>query len=208
MEPDLSPAELVAQSDGLILDFDGPICDVYAGRDPGGIASSLAVEFGLVVETCDPLDLIRQAIQSGGQIDVIHSALAQAEVEAIDFATETPGARHLIERYEGPIAIASNNADQAIYRWLNIQQIAAHFAVVIGRDPRQMKPSPTPLRLCANKMRLATDRCVFVGDSVSDIEAAQLAGCPVISFANKPSKRKTFEEFAGVPVVDHLDQLI
>ena len=136
MEHGRSAAQLITESAGLLLDFDGPVCDVYAGSSPARIASEVSARFGLGIDTDDPLDLIAHALITGGPVDDIHQALTETELEAVRSATETPGIRDLLESYQGPIAIVSNNAGEAIDAWLAAAELRSFVHVVTGRDPR------------------------------------------------------------------------
>lgn len=199
-----SASQLIADSAGLLLDFDGPVCDVYAGADPSAIAQDVAAAFELDIDTTDPLELISHALATGGPVDEIHQALAATEVAAVQTATETPGARQLIENYHSPIAIVSNNASQAIEAWLRKAGLESQVDVVTGRDPRRMKPNPWPLEISARAIDRQIDRCVFIGDSLSDFQAALNAGSPVIALANKPNKTAAFEDAGCTTIVQSL----
>lgn len=202
MEPGRSPAQLIAESKGLLLDFDGPVCDVYAGSDPARIAREVAAAFDLEVETDDPLDLITHAIATGGPVDAIHHALTMTEIEAVRTATETPGARRLLEEYHGPVAIVSNNATGAIDAWLTRTGLRSSIEVITGRDPRHMKPDPRSLEIAIETIGCQPEGCIFVGDSMSDIEAALRADVPMIALANRQPKRRAFEQHGSALIID------
>jgi len=208
MEPDRSAAQLVAESEGLLLDFDGPVCDVYAGSDPARIAREVAAAFRLDIDTDDPLDLISHALATGGPVDEIHDALTKTETKAVQTAAETTGMRELIETYEGPVAIVSNNASQAILSWLAGAGLRSHIDVITGRNPRHMKPDPWPLLMAVEGIGRAADRTVLVGDSLSDAQAARRAGVGFVGFANRPTKRASFEIDRVGPIVDSIDELL
>ncbi len=56
--------------------------------------------------------------------------------------------------------------------WLN------HFACIVGKvDGRESKPSPEPLLLACESMRLDVAEVVMVGDGEADMKAANRAGC-------------------------------
>ena len=208
MEPGHSPAQLIADSEALLLDFDGPVCTVYAGSDSPRIAREVRAMFGFDIETDDPLDLILHAVDIGGPVDEVHQVLTGTEIEAVRTATETPGIRQLIESYPGPIAIVSNNAAQAIDAWLATAGLREQVDVITGRDPRRMKPDPWPLILSAQSLDLPLNSCVFVGDSLSDALAAHRAGVPLVALANKPAKRRQFTAEGCRSIINQIDELL
>ena len=194
MGSDRTFQELIAQSKGLLLDFDGPVCDVFAGTSAAQIAHELSAISDIDIQTDDPLDLIREAVRLGGPVEEIHQAITQTEVQAIETATETPGIRQLITQYHGPIAIVSNNAEEAIESWLTNARLREQIDTIVGRSPRKMKPDPAPLVAAAEAIKQPLDRCVFLGDSMTDIEAADRAGCTMVALANRPEKLRAFEQ--------------
>ena len=208
MEPGRSPAQLIAESEGLLLDFDGPVCNVYAGSDPARTASELAAAYNLDINTDDPLQLITYALATNGPVDDIHRALTRTEIEAVRTATETPGIRALIETYHGPIAIVSNNASEAIENWLTHNGLRPSVDDITGRDPQHMKPDPAPLLTAAEALGVPVDRCVFVGDSLNDARAAARAGTALVALANKPSKLRLFMDEGCDAIVEGIDQLV
>ena len=207
MEPGRSPSQLIADSEGLLLDFDGPVCDVYAGSDPARIARDVAAVFDLAIDTDDPLDLIIHAIGADGLVDQVHHALEKAEVDAVRSATETAGIRQLVASYEGPIAIVSNNAAHAIESWLVRANLRPLFEQIIGRDPRRMKPNPWPVGAAVRSIGRRSSECVLVGDSLSDAKAALRAEVPFVAFANKAGKRAMFEAAGCHSIVDQIEEL-
>ena len=202
-----TPAQLIAESEGLLLDFDGPVCDVYAGSDPARIAREVAVAFNLDIDTDDPLDLIIHALENDGPVDAIHQALTETEIEAVQSATETPGIRQLIETYPGPIAVVSNNADEAIDAWLTEAGLRVRIDVIVGRDPRHMKPDPLSLAAASKAIHRVLAHCVFVGDSLTDAEAAERAGTSIIALASSPAKRAGFEARYCTAVITGIEEL-
>jgi phosphoglycolate phosphatase-like HAD superfamily hydrolase len=75
---------------------------------------------------------------------------------------------------------------------------------VVGRaygHPEQMKPNPRLLAIALHVSSQPPHMAVFVGDSLTDIDAARAAGIACIAVANKPGKDVAFRS-AGVPVVN------
>lgn len=209
MEPGSEARRLIAEAKGLILDFDGPMCDVFAGTP----ASVVAEEFRNHVDRTDfvsddPLAVLDAVGQAGGDLDEAHRWLTAREVRVVEAAIETPGLRHLVEQFDGPVAVASNNAAPAITRWLNLNGLASSVAHIEGRDPNTMKPHPRSLVAAARALGLATQQCCFVGDSLSDGVAAQECGVRFIGLANGRPKANRFAAAGFKVLVPRLDDLI
>ena len=96
---------------------------------------------------------------------------------------ELDGARasHRLELADGlphdvPVGVCSLNAETACRRALEVHEIAEYVDAVVGRDTAAtVKPDPEGLLLAIERLGVAPDETVFVGDSDSDREAAQRA---------------------------------
>jgi HAD superfamily hydrolase (TIGR01549 family) len=198
-------AAALARARCVLLDFDGPVCSVFANHTAPTIAAELrrvlidegvSVPEPLLAET-DPLEVIRHTatIQRRGLTRRIEEALTAAELTAASSAEPTPYAREVIvaaHRTGRRVAIVSNNSAAAVRAYLAARRLAGYVHPVIGRafaDPARMKPSPAPVLAALDELAADPRECVMVGDSTSDIEAAQAAGVIAIGYANKPGKR-------------------
>jgi phosphoglycolate phosphatase-like HAD superfamily hydrolase len=77
-------------------------------------------------------------------------------------------------------------------------------------DPSLLKPNPYFLNEALTLLDTPAASTVFVGDSVSDIDAAYTAGMMFVGFANKPGKAGDFFSFspdATITVVSHLSKI-
>jgi hypothetical protein len=71
-----------------------------------------------------------------------------------------------------------------------------------------MKPNPEPIINAVAALGLQPGTCVLIGDSLSDITAAQAAGVSVIAYANKPSKKEQFAEAGADTVVTSMVDVV
>ncbi len=205
--------------DAVILDFDGPMCNLFAGYPASSIADELKQHLladgwpaAALPATNDPHQILRLVHrQAPTQTRSIEAALTAAEVAAVDTATETPGLAALLAQLHlcrTPVAIASNNSARAIRLWLSRQ--GHEVDRVVGRepaDPSRMKPAPHVLLEASTLLNAERRRAVFVGDALTDAEAAANAGCAFIAFANKPRKLRHFAEYGCSIIVTDLSQL-
>jgi phosphoglycolate phosphatase len=191
----------------VLLDFDGPVCDVFAGLPAPDVAERLRqlVTPHLtpmppdLVETDDPLHIVHRvgelAPAFGPQA---HEELAELEVEAVATAEPTDGSVELLRACaaaDRPLAIVSNNAASAVIAYLDQHGLADLVHSVHGReaDPRLMKPAPYVLDQGLAALAVTDPgQAVMIGDSDTDIEAARAAGVLVIAYANKPGKAELF----------------
>ncbi|SFC26519.1 HAD family hydrolase [Streptomyces aidingensis] len=195
--------QLLSGVDSVLLDFDGPVCSLFAARPAADVAQrlrELACELGVAPRLLaqgpaaseDPhAVLLALAGTTGvrGLARRLEHALTQQEVRAATTARPTPGARELIhalqERGIRP-AIVTNNSPLAVTAYLTGQRLLAPFAGrVHGRvaDLSLLKPHPDPVRRALRSTGTAAERSVLIGDSPSDLAAARAAGVPFLGFA-------------------------
>ncbi|MFI7551946.1 HAD family hydrolase [Micromonospora sediminimaris] len=204
--------QLCGDAGALLLDFDGPVCNIFAGYPARTVARELVqilrTQGADAADQPDPLEVLRGA---GARADkdlttAVEDALVAAEVRAASTAEPTPYGREVIvaaSQLGIPVAVVSNNSPQAVDAYLRAHRLTRHIALVVGRayaDPARMKPNPAPILGAAEALGVEPGRCVLVGDSLSDIEGARAAGTRVIGYANKPPKERAFRE-AGADIV-------
>jgi len=83
-----------------------------------------------------------------------------------------------------PWGIVTNKAQRftdPLVRALGLHAQAA--AVVSGDTTPHAKPHPAPLLEAARLMKLAPERCVYVGDDLRDVQAGQAAGMATVAAA-------------------------
>lgn len=199
---------VLASTDTVLFDFDGPICSVFAGYPASGIAAELLrllPDHDATFETDDPLEVLRQAVHFGQEVvNRVESALVAAEQQAVRSAAATPGGAASLRAGKASgrrTAIVSNNSADAIRQYLAGHDLTQFVEVVVGRTPGrpgQMKPSPEPLARALRELSVGAAGAVLVGDSATDLEAARAAGVACIGLANKPAK---WHRLAGAELV-------
>jgi len=223
MNLNASAGQVLARSGPLLLDFDGPVCGVFAGYPAPEIAMELcALLIGKgtalpqdIRREPDPLQILHwtMTIDQQNVIDEVERALSSAEVRAVQSAAPTPFVRELIvaaKEAGRDVAIVSNNSAPAINNYLGIHRLAHHVALVVGRTPGRpdlMKPNPAPILQAVSYLNVDAAVCVLIGDSVSDVEAAQAANVRVIGFANRPAKVSRLTGAGADAVVTSLSEL-
>ena len=215
-------ASVIATSRYVLLDFDGPICSIFAGLHAPVIADELrrvltrhrvAIPDEIAAQG-DPLEVLRFAGTIDGNVALdIEQTLRAAELQAADSAAPTPGAHEFLSacRTTGrPVAVVSNNSPQAVARYLDRANLVGLVQHIEGRDPSDpalMKPNPALLHRALSALHGAPASTVLIGDSRSDFEAAHTAGTQAIAYANKPGKAQALTTAGATAVVDSMAQL-
>ncbi|WP_420139562.1 phosphoglycolate phosphatase [Sphingomonas sp.] len=126
-----------------------------------------------------------------------------------DHSSPYPGVEQALTALddEGMTLAICTNKPEALAR----QLVAAcgwedRFATIIGGDTLPVrKPDPAPVREAT--ARAGGGRAVFVGDSISDTDAARAAGMPCIALTFGFSDRPP-EELGATILIDHFDALL
>ena len=128
-------------------------------------------------------------------IERASTLIERYEMAGVDRAAPMAGAADLLARLARrhiPIAIVTSNSSATVRRWLEINRLGdivaeanpeivantgAHtIPTIVGRDAGlAVKPSPATVIRALELLRAGPADAVFIGDSVSDFEAARAA---------------------------------
>ncbi len=216
-------ARLLTCGGPVLLDFDGPVCSIFARYQAPVIARELVDLIqrqgvalpGTVANEPDPLEVLRWAGRdtTANLTIAVEDALCAAELEAAKTAEPTPFGREVIvAAYQigRPVAVVSNNSAVAIAAYLAAHRLAGHVASVVGRayaDPARMKPNPEPILSAARALASDPGDCILIGDSLSDVDCARVAGVPVIGYANKSPKAERLRSAGADAVVTSMGDI-
>lgn len=219
-----TPAAWLGTARGVVFDFDGPVCSLFAGFPAAEVASVLAGELAELLSGSglpgpapgsDPHALLVETDAALPRTDpgtphrivrALEARLGELEAEAAVTAEPTPGLFELVEllRDRGLLlAVASNNGLRAVRTHLDKQDLARSFTgPLVGRDPdpRRMKPAPSALERVVRESAVRTEEWVFVGDSLADLGAARSAGMRFVGYTSLLARRDVLRR-AGAPQV-------
>ncbi|MDN3240983.1 HAD family hydrolase [Glycomyces tritici] len=210
--------EALAGKSLLLLDFDGPVCSVFAGYPASQIAAELVESLRELApqladelkDEQDPMEVLRGAAGAlpRAQVDSIDEQLSLAERSAVESAEPTPGMTDLIATAVTAglaVAIVSNNSAEAIAKYLEQRGLDEVITVVIGRPfglPERMKPDPHLLSEALKATGTDARQACFIGDSVTDVEAGKSAGVMTVGYANKKGKAQRLQDAGASLVVE------
>jgi phosphoglycolate phosphatase-like HAD superfamily hydrolase len=211
--PDPQLASLVRQADRLLLDFDGPVCRLFAGLPAPLVARELLerlpTELVSSVGSTDPHEVLRRvhALDARYVAD-LERALSSAESRAAHSATPTPGAHQLIaawHRSKGAVWVVTNNSPFAVEAYAQIHGLSGDLDGMSGRegaaDVGRMKPHPCFVERALEDSETGPEAAVLIGNSDSDLVAAHRAGVAAVGFVDRPGRRQLLRR-ADVVVAD------
>lgn len=217
LNPDLT--EILSRTNVLLLDFDGPVCDIFSAlpapvaayRLSRLIADRLGSPDAVLIDD-DPLALLQTVakLDDLAMLREVEDELRSIEIEAAQEALPTPYAAEAMKAANAAgrqIAIVSNNSAEAINVYLRLRALEPYVAMVFGRpyaDPSLMKPSPHSLRSAMNALGVQGNQSVLLDDSVSGVHAARSAEAYSIGFANRPEKAEPLAAVGADVVIDDM----
>ncbi|MFF0085600.1 HAD family hydrolase [Streptomyces canus] len=211
---------LLAEARCVLFDFDGPICRLFPNGSSKQVADELRelideADVGSVLtdgekEDKDPHMVLRAVHRARRDRDVtrlladLEAKLEAGELEAARTAWPTPNADtvvRLLAKRRVALAVVTNNSPLAAEAYLERRGLLRHFTTIQGRtsDPGRMKPDPDVLDRALSYLRHPED-AVMIGDTGTDVEAAEKAGVPFIGYGRNPDKRARLRD-AGAEVV-------
>jgi len=201
--PDGTIQQIVRRSAHVLLDFDGPVCSIFAGLPAPAVAEMYRAALRRMPMTLpakvqgldDPREVFRQVADLGPDVaETAQAILTKLETRASRAAQPTPGSAELMATAQATgrtVTIVSNNSSTAIAAYLGDHRLTRYVTAIVGRDeadPALMKPSPYRVRMAISQLDADPGQAFLVGDSATDVPAGRLAGVAVIGFANKPGK--------------------
>jgi len=214
--------QIIAATRHLLLDFDGPVCSIFAGTPAAVVARQLrdsltAAGFTLPSEAQDqddPLEVFRAVARTSDDAAIVaQHVLTALEVRAVKTAQPTHGSADLIitaHRTGRSVTIVSNNSGDAITAYLTDHRLTDYIKAVVARDDHdqdRMKPSPYRVREAVGMLGGEVGECAFIGDTPTDVLAGHLAGVPVIGYANKPGKVEALARVQAAAVTTSLAEI-
>ncbi|MEV6208670.1 HAD-IA family hydrolase [Kitasatospora sp. NPDC051914] len=218
----LSLADVLRPVKHVLLDFDGPVCSVFAGLPASEVARRLRQ--GLLTageqspagsETeSDPLALLRLIADARPDLAATaDEALTKLETEAVLIGRPNPGGESVLRACATSgrsVTVVSNNAGTAIQAYLARHSLSSYVAGVFGRvpgDPSSMKPNPRLLLEAMDAIATKPEECIFIGDATRDVEAGHAAQVETIGYANKPGKGAKLAAAGAIAVVDSMEHI-
>ena len=145
---------------------------------------------------------------------MVEARMADQELAAVATARPTPYVHDVVTSCRDSRRIAAvvwNNADRAVRSSLALHGLADRIELIAARtnpDPALLKPSPHFIKQAITGRSAPLAECVLIGDSTTDIQAANRAGIDSIGYANKPGKRARLTAAEATAVVTSLADLV
>jgi phosphoglycolate phosphatase len=210
---------IIAHIRYLLLDFDGPICSIYAGIPAPTVAEKLRQLFpgelpDEIASTPDPIEVFSYSATVSEEMAArVEAEMADLELAAVPTAEPTPYVHEVLAsaRESGRVVgVVSNNSLRAVNAYLDRHSLSGGIRLVVARtshNPALLKPNPHLINEAVRGLDADPADTTLVGDSFTDIEAAHSAHVASIGYANKPGKRERMTELRAGAVITSMADL-
>ncbi|WP_428036689.1 phosphoglycolate phosphatase [Amphritea sp.] len=127
-------------------------------------------------------------------------------------STLYPGAEALLSFLQAKqvlLGLVTNKPIGFTEQLLDEYNLRRFFTLVLGGDTlAEKKPHPMPLLHAMEKLSIAPEHTLMVGDSRSDIRAAQAAGCKVAAVTYGYNHGEPVDSYQPDIIIDNLIELI
>lgn len=177
----------LAAFDAVVWDLDGTL--VHLTVDWDDVADD-------VIETLDAHGVDAGGMDLWAMLDLAEEEGVRDEVEAVIADHESVGAREsgrlphadALGANGAAEGVCSLNCEDACRAALDAHGLTEHVDAVVGRDSvATRKPDPKPLLETIDRIGADPDSTVFVGDSLTDEQAANRAGVEFLYVGGRPS---------------------
>jgi HAD superfamily hydrolase (TIGR01509 family) len=108
-----------------------------------------------------------------------------------------PGVDKMLKQLQGryPMAVVSARDESSTMAFLEQFDLAKYFDVIVtGQSVKYTKPYPDPILFAAQKMNVAPENCLMIGDTTVDIRAGKSAGAQTVGvlcgFGEEPELKR------------------
>ena len=213
MSPRIAPTEVEAilfDLDGTLIDTDDviierlarwlqPLARLFPQSDPKRVLrrAIMASEgpTNAFLTFLDILGLDDELFTLGDRLRRLRGLRTPANFQPVDGVVEA--VRELSGRY--PLGIVTTRSRRDAQAFLEQHALADCFSVVVTHeDTWRLKPHPEPIRYAAEQLGVAIERCLMVGDTGLDVQAAKAAGAYAVGVLCGFGER---EDLAGADLI-------
>jgi phosphoglycolate phosphatase len=129
-------------------------------------------------------------------------------VDWTEFLPGTAGVLADLSQRPLKLGIVSTKYRSRIETTLRRDNLLEFFETIVGgEDVPDYKPDPSGLLMAAESLEIHLDELIYVGDSLTDAEAARRAGMRFVAVLSGPSTSSEFAAYTPLALMKALDEL-
>jgi HAD superfamily hydrolase (TIGR01662 family) len=151
-------------------------------------------------------------ISTDEELDVLAAQITEHVSYHFELVTTMPGVYETLEilKKKGYMLgiVSSRRNKQTKYLIPELEALKTVFdAHIFYEDVKNHKPHPEPLLVIAERLGVAPNECVYIGDADTDMHAAEAAGMYMITFADEVKGNATIATQAFHELPDLIEKL-
>jgi len=201
--PDATLDDIIRQARHLLLDFDGPVCTLYA-HQPERLAANqlraILTEHAVsipenIATTSDPLAVLAYAAATSPELaQRAEAELTRSELSAVATAQPAASSHDLISsarESHRTITIISTCSAQAVRAYLDRASLDEQVNLVIGREEKSAGPATGHDLIGRTLTALGTEPavCLIVAESQDILDSASAHGISTIAYARSAADK-------------------
>ncbi|WP_298885802.1 HAD hydrolase-like protein [uncultured Serinicoccus sp.] len=220
-----SARRLVEDARTLLVDFDGPLARLFPGSSWAELGDRVRAETHRLggpelaqrlEGEADHVQCLRLVGEHAPRLLApLEELVTELELDAASRVSPRPGALALIDRTlerGGSLAVVTNNTPDVVARVLDRARPGTGGRLhVVGRSAGRvsdLKPEPDLLLRALRLLDARSEGAVFLGDSVTDVQAGRSAGVPVVGVAEDEGRRQELLAEGAVGAVEGVGDLV
>ncbi len=129
-------------------------------------------------------------------------------VKTAKFYEQVPHTLRTLRQHGLRLAIVSQKTRAYIEPILEREGLLEIFGPIIGGTDAPYKPDPTGLHRAVRETAASRERCVYIGDSVTDAETARRAEMPFIAVLSGVTPETDFAEYDTYAILATVPELL
>jgi beta-phosphoglucomutase-like phosphatase (HAD superfamily) len=211
---------VLRQARHLLIDFDGPVCDLWAGHLAALAADQLRKLLtdqdirlpDTIAATPDPLAVLSYAATISPDLaETTEADLTGFELSAVPTAQPAGYANDVITsaRASGrTVTVISSCSEHAVNAYLTRNSLDGQVGLVVARTTHEPHPATSLIEHAITALHGDPAACMLLASSPAIIEAANAAGTHTIGYARTPSDREHLSDMQASAVISSLADLV
>ena len=212
--------DILRQARHMLLDFDGPVCDLWAGH-PAALAADQLRKLltdqhiqlpGTIAATADPIAVLSYAATISADLAATaETDLTDLELSAVSTAQPAGYANDVITSAHASgrtVTVISLNSERAVTAYLARNSLDSQVGLVVARTTHEPDPVADLIDHVITALQANPAACMLVTSSPAIIEAANATRIRTIAYAPTRSDHERLADTQASTAISTLADLV